>query len=687
VPLNYLGDAIVFLTKAKGIVEGQWIWHNNRLGAPFGADFLDFPLNITLDSACLKLLALFTTNIGLIVNTFWLGAVSATAAIATYCLRRLNSAPWVAVAIGVVYALQPYGFFRGISHLHSLYYLVPLIATGAIELTTSCFPKSTTRNSFSATLRCIPLYLWVGCAAVGFAYAYTAFFSCFALTCATALSFAKQREKRVLLVGAVLVALICAGAVLDLSMSLVHWARQGRNFSMDFKYPAEADIYGLKLRFLFTPIPNHPIAPARVIEERLRSAKFPLDTENESTRLGTVGAVGFAVLIGTLLLGSVRRKINTNQSTVCIGGCAALCMMCILLATVGGFGGIFNTFVITDIRCYNRIAPFIAFYSVVPIALGLTAVHRRWTRQAYSSVIFGALLFSGTAAAAFDQAVVTGYLPHETREATYRLDRNFVQSIESILPSGSSVFELPYMGYPVEYLSERLFNNDRGRPYVHSTKYRWTWAAVSGTTAAEWNRQVASQPVPEMLHNLYHAGFSGIWVDLFGYNAQNSPEGALSQFIGAPHRNPDGRFLFYDMRAYKSEIAGVEAAPGPVRAEHPVQTLFERGFYDEEKDGSNIWHWARKRGRVVFINPLKENRSARISMTLLTGSDQPQRIRISGPNIAEDIIVRRSVNYARIIALTSGGQSFLTFQCDCKAVKSDDPRDLRFEVLNLRIID
>jgi phosphoglycerol transferase len=686
-PLNYVGDAMVFLTKAKGIVEGQWIWRNDRLGAPFGADFLDFPLNITLDSAVMKALSLFTNNPGLILNVFWLGALCATAAIATYCLRRLKSAPWVAVSLGVIYALQPYGFFRGISHLHCIYYVVPLIAAGSIELATLRLPESSRGNAFLAAVRWVPPYLWLGCVIAGFAYAYTAFFSCFALACATALGFSVRRDNRILVIGGTLVLVICAGAVLDLSPSLIHWVRHGRNFSMDFKYPAEADIYGLKVRFLVTPVPNHPLAPARQIEERLRAAKFPLDNENESARLGTVGSVGFVILMGWLLTGTIRGNVTPSRAGVCIGASAALCVMCILWATVGGLGGIFNTFVIADIRCYNRIAPFISFYSVVPVALLLTAVRRRWATRRYASGVFGLLLFGASVAAPFDQAVLTGFIPHEVREQTFAHDREFVSAIETVLPPGSAVFELPYMGYPVEYLTERLFNNDRGRPYIHSTKYRWSWAAVSGTTSAEWNRQAAAQPTAEMLHNLYHAGFAGVWVDLFGYNGQNAPEAALTQFLGAPRRSPNGRFLFYDMRAYNDQIATAEKNTAATLAEHPVWTTFERGFYDEDGAGPNRWHWARTRGRIKLINPLNTSRAVTVSMTVQTGYDEPTRIRIETPESSERLVVERRSDYSRRLTLGPYGQAFLSFSCDCRAVQSADPRDLRFSVSNFRIVE
>jgi hypothetical protein len=686
VPLNYLGDAVVFLTKAKGIVDGQWIFRNDRLGAPFGADFRDFPLNITFDSAVMKVLSLFTDSPGLILNVFWLGAICVTAALAAYCLRRLKSAPWVAVSIGIIYALQPYVFYRGISHLHCIYYVVPLIATGSIELAKLRLPEEGQR-SYLAGIRWIPVYLWIGCALAGFAYAYTAFFSCFALACATAIGWCGRRDRRMLAIGLVLILVVAAGATLDLSASLVHWVANGRNSSMEFKSPAEADVYGLKVRFLVTPIPNHPVGFLRGIEERLRAVKFPLDNENESARLGTVGSVGFVILMGNLLLGAVRRIEVPTAAYVSVGACGALCVMCILWAAVGGLGGIFNAFVTPDIRGYSRIAPFIAFYSLVPVALLVTAARQRWVAARFPSFVFGLLVVCGTAAAAFDQSVVMAYLPHQPREEMYRHDSDFVAAIETILPAGSAVFELPYMGYPVEHLTERLYNNDRGRPYIHSTKYRWSWAAVSGTTSAEWNRQAAAQPPTEMLHTLFHGGYSGIWVDLFGYNQQTSPESVLTRQLGSPRRSPNGRYLFYDMRAYNTGIDTGERSIGPSLAEHPVWTTFERSFYDADGAKPNLWHWSRGGGRIMLINPLNVSRIVSVSMTLETGYDVPQRIQIETPGSSERLIVQRRSEYARKVTLAPKGQSWFSFSCDCKAVESADPRELRFSVSNLRIAD
>ena len=103
------------------------------------------------------------------------------------------------------------------------------------------------------------------------------------------------------------------------------------------------------------------------------------------------------------------------------------------------------------------------------------------------------------------------------------------------------IFQLPYTDFPVEILRGRMFNNDHGRPYVHSERLRWSWGAISGTTAAEWNKGVAVLPAPIMVHLLHHAGFAGIWLDLFGYDRGNSPEAQHSQSLGvATKRSEDG---------------------------------------------------------------------------------------------------------------------------------------------------
>jgi phosphoglycerol transferase len=704
-PLHYLGDSITFLTKAKAIVQGEWIHHNSRIGMPFGADWTDFPLNVTLDSAWIWLLSHFTNNAALLLNVYWLLGIATGAGLATYCLVRLKVTRPVAAAIGIIYALQPYTFYRGISHLHVMVHLVPLMAGAAIELALGNFACAARGRGLSARVRAVPVWLWVACVAVGLSYPYTVFFSSFVIITAALLAYLARRDRQDLLVGIMLAALISISAVADLSPTLVRNLREGVNPSMEFKMPSEAEVYGLKLRFLVTPIPNHPFPPLRYIEQTLKSVAFPLDTENESARLGTLGAIGFVILIGFLFAAAVRARVLETDTGRVLGVCGALVLACVLMATVGGAGDIFNTFVTPDIRCYNRIAPFISFFCLMPVALLLSRVHRAWSRYSIA-VRFGSCTAVSDAmsrprslpawwfhctlalcvvAGAYDQTVTPGFLPHSLREGIYRGDREFVQRVDSIMPQDAMIYQLPYADFPVEHLLQRMINNDQGRPYVHSTKCRWSWGALTGSTAAEWNRQAASRPLPEMLHKLVHRGYVGVWLDLFGYTPQTSPESGLTGELSIqPLRSPDGRFLFYDIRPYAARLLGAET-PSPILAQHPVDMTFERGFYEEERDAVKIWRWCRKRGRLVLVNSLNVRRKVRLAMSIQTGYQLPQTIHISGPEIDDYPSVALLGDYARDVVVPPNGQAVINFSCNCK--RAADPRSVYFGVLNVKVTD
>ena len=57
---------------------------------PFGADWHDFPMNITLDSSLMWLLSRFTSSPPLILNLEWIIGIAITAALAAYAFVRLD---------------------------------------------------------------------------------------------------------------------------------------------------------------------------------------------------------------------------------------------------------------------------------------------------------------------------------------------------------------------------------------------------------------------------------------------------------------------------------------------------------------------------------------------------------------------------------------------------------------------
>ena len=175
----------------------------------------------------------------------------------------------------------------------------------------------------------------------------------------------------------------------------------------------------------------------------------------------------------------------------------------------------------------------------------LQAATNMWAIARVSRVAFATIPALAVAYAAFDQPVTSGYLPHSGRQDMFRSDREFVRLLESRMPMDASVFQLPHVEFPVEHLLERMFNNDHGRPYIHAVRTRWSWGAVSGTTSAELNKQVALRPLPEMLHRLVHHAYLGLWVDLYGYQPNQSPEAAVTSLVGTgPIRSANGGTCF-----------------------------------------------------------------------------------------------------------------------------------------------
>ncbi len=652
-PLNYLADANIFLTRAKTIVEGHWIWWNPRLGAPFGADWRDFPMNITLDSSLMWVLSRFTSSPPLILNLEWFMAIAVTAALAAYVLIRLNFSLTVAVSSGAIFALLPYQYFRATHHLHCLYYAIPLVALAAIDIV---------RGKW-ISLRNVPAYAWIGCVVAGLTYAYTAFFSVFVLLAAGLLGFLRHRNLRAPVFAAALAGTVGVTALLDLSPSLLFWARNGPNAAMAFKSPAETELYGLKIRYLITPVPDHPIPLLRALEARLAAAKYPsFPNENESGRLGTLGSIGFLYLI-LFALGWNRWCRRYRLQTAPLGACAGLTLCCILFATVGGFSDFFSALVSPEIRCYTRIFPFIGFFSIIAAATLLARLDWRLPPIPRIAVFAAIAVLAG-----YDQAVPSRAYDHS--EAVYQRDDDFVRQIDTVLPRNSAVFQLPYTDFPNEVSPAKMGLNDSLRPYLHSWNYRWSWAAVVGNTSAEWNRMAAALPVPEMLRSITQRGFSGLWLDTFGYNPGASPQNAIAQELGAaPRLSPDGRFAFFDLRAY-----------APALAPSPVQVLFERGFYYEEHSGAETWHWSLRRGRITLVNPLNEPRQVSVSMHIQSADGKPHSIKIGTDRVDTGTI------YSRTFDLPDSRPFSIDLICDCLPERpAGAGRLLYFFVSNVRV--
>src|SRR5204862_231532 len=102
---------------------------NPALGAPAGLDLRDVPLSDNnFHFLLLKLLGLFTSDYGLVINLFFLLTFPLVTLSALYVFRQFKISLAPALFASLLYTFLPFHFIRGQHHLfYAAYYLVPLM--------------------------------------------------------------------------------------------------------------------------------------------------------------------------------------------------------------------------------------------------------------------------------------------------------------------------------------------------------------------------------------------------------------------------------------------------------------------------------------------------------------------------------------------------------------------------------
>jgi hypothetical protein len=178
---------------------------------------------------------------------------------------------------------------------------------------------------------------------------------------------------------------------------------------------------------------------------------------------------------------------------------------------VGGFGSLFNLLVTSDIRAYNRISPFIAFFSLTAIALAIDSLFPSRRRRVVVALAIAAV-------GLMDQRAATVYLNsvHKDIAAEFASLRTLIRHVETQLPAEAMVFELPFRMYPNDDGGPRMQPYENLKPYLVSSTLRWSYPAMSNQQA-RWQQAAALLPLPRLARELASEGFAAVLVDRDGY--------------------------------------------------------------------------------------------------------------------------------------------------------------------------
>jgi phosphoglycerol transferase len=538
IPFDYSGDTVLNLTLVKTVMEHAWYLHNPDLGAPHGQDLYDYPVASadTLNLIFFRLGGLVADNAASVMNVFYVLTFPLTAVTAFIVLRRLPVSRGIALVCALLYTLLPYHFLRGEVHLFlAAYYAVPIGA----YLMIAVFRGDRLFGRWRPTLVTAALCAVVAAASGSFYYsAFTVLLVAFAAL----LRFVAQRERETLVAGGGIVALILAVSLIQLAPTIVYRIDHGTNDQVAKRYWFESEVYGLKLTNLLLPVDHHRIG-ALARRKAEYGQQIP-QTEGQVATLGVVASAGFLWLIGVALAACVG--VGRRYSLGLHGGLAALTVVSVLFATTGGFSTLLGV-VWPQIRSWNRISIFIAFFSLAAVALLLETLRGALERRRLPALVFPAALAAVLAVGVFDQTT-PAYIPaYDALRSAYRNDQQLVASLEDQLPAGASVVELPYEPFPEPALGGRA-PYDPAKPYLHSHDLRWSWGAMRGRPE-DWAATIAGKPAAQVVPAARQAGFSGILLDRIAYGpAAASVEADFGKVLGSePEPSEDGRYVFFPL--------------------------------------------------------------------------------------------------------------------------------------------
>jgi len=698
IPFEYGGDALFHGMVIKGIIDNGWYLRNNLIGMPGGADVFYFPMADNLHFLIIKFFSIFTSDYALIFNFYFLLTFPLTTISSLYVFRHFRISYLIAVLGSLLYTFLPYHFFRNQHHLVLAgYYIVPLIVMVILWVFSGKLAPSQgddKKRGLRLDLRRKPLIasivicLLVASGGLG----YYAFFACFFLLVAGVAGSIYAKNLRHLKIALMLTAVVFAGFLINILPNMIYISSQGESQTVK-RGTGEAEIYGLKITQLLLPIDGHRIPALARLKQKYNSST-PLVNENSNATLGVMGSIGFFALLGWLFFWKppAGQIPADDEPGTLLSHLSLLNITGVLLATIGGFASLFALLISPQMRSYNRISIYLAFFALFAVVLLLENIRRRFDTPR-SETIFHASLGIILLLGIFDQTArniffVPDYAGFKAENAN---DTDFVKRIESTVPAGVMIFQLPYVQFPESPAVNQMQDYEEFRPYLHSRNLRWSYGAIKDKATSRWQMTTANLPADQLVETLSLAGFSGIYVDRKGYADQATElEGKLRGVLNIePLVSANKQMSFFDLGPYNSKVAqkfGGQMAQKRKSTLHPLGIEWTGGFSDLESAAEINWRWSGAAGDLVINNTLDEQRKIKVDMAIATGYPDFANLSLSGDLLAEKLKINvNPIPYSKTISLPPG-RHVIHFACDAKQVYAPlDKRSLVFKVLNFRL--
>ncbi|MBG87345.1 MAG: hypothetical protein CMO80_10650 [Verrucomicrobiales bacterium] len=504
IPQVYEGDGISMLTWIKAAKEGDYHFFGlsfvERLGAPFDANWNDYPMPEKPFTLYLGYLARLIGVIAAANASILSAHVLATMAFYLVC-RRFRWCRWWSAVGAIVFGLQHYIVFRGQPHiLMALIYTLP----AAISVVYLVFGSKRMESGSKNRLWCIGVSFWMG---ISNPYFLNVFLQLLIMAVGLNICLHRRRENLVtagMSFGSSVFGFLVSNNSLFLMML---FAGTGANTVALQRKVSEAEIYGLRPIELFLPPTTHRWELFSGLGEFYKSQQSYQQPETLSPYIGIIGIIALLCLIFFAGKKMIQNKAHSVPLAFLFSGWV------LLYSTVGGMNHALALAGIKTFRATNRYSVFIITMVLLWAVSRLHLKRRRWPFPLQAAL--------GVAIVAF---AIADQLPHdpraENRERLQKIvdeDRDFGRLIESELPEGAMVFQMPALDFPEGGGMGKMRQYEPLRPYMNTSKVKFSFGSNRGRMDAVWQHYIERLPPRAMVNELRNYGFHGIVIHRKAY--------------------------------------------------------------------------------------------------------------------------------------------------------------------------
>jgi len=548
----------------------------SRLGAPFGADWTDYPVSD-------KVLFFVYGNIARVMGVYPTSNLAVmmafvTAALSFYgCARFLRVRTEWSFCGALLFAFTFHTLMRGLGHLWLSYtYTVPC------ALLTTWMVTSLRHLSWKSSALIFGL---VTSAIIGVSNPYNLFFYAQLLTLAIAAEWLGERRSINLRFGVFCLVVAFGSWALFQSDGWFYAKGEGASSLISRNYSG-TEVYALKPIELLVPATNHHLSWFASIGFRyLRWAS--VRGEFFFPYLGVIGAIGFIWIFVELIQHIVRRSRKRLPAH------GLQISWILLFSAVGGINSLMSLwFSLHLFRATNRFSIFISAIIGFFLVTRLARLTTGWHRWGSTSL---ALLFA--AIGLYDQ--IPKKADRSGMHETLKLDQQLGRVLETKLQPASLIFQLPVVDFPETRPPNQLSDYEHFRLYLATNTQRFSYGTLKERALAQWQRDYEELPADELAAALEKAGFSAIAIDRRGYSDRG--EALLSALKAA------GKPLLWENAESPFVIVSLQSAP---HTEPPIahKLTFGQGWHASWANENP--RWSNGPAVLSFFNPLKRTVSA-----------------------------------------------------------------------------